>query len=80
MGTNQRKPNCQTLADRAGELVNIVNNLIADIESDLSAPGEAALHTKDAYRTLCRAHNALIDAAREQTVTHYQGLAQQAAA
>lgn len=55
-----------TLAERAGDFVKTVNDLITDIESDLHAPGEAAFHAKDAYAALCRSHNALIDAAREQ--------------
>jgi hypothetical protein len=80
MDTNQRTPNCQKLADRAGDLARTVNQLIADIESDIAAPGEAAFHAKDAFAALQAAHLALVDAAREQTARHYQGMAQQAAA
>ncbi|APG04929.1 hypothetical protein BJI69_14200 [Luteibacter rhizovicinus DSM 16549] len=75
--------NHQALADRTGALVKVVNDLIADIESDISAPSDAAFHAKDAFKALASAHNALIDSARERAAAHYLGMArdaQQAAA
>lgn len=80
MGTNQRKPNCQKLAERTSDLVNTVNQLIADIESDMAAPGEAAFHAKDAFVALKAANLALLDAAREQAIRHYQDMANAAKA
>jgi len=83
VGTNQHKPSHQVLAERAGALVKVVNNLIADIESDLRAPAEAVFNAKGAHRALQDAYLALADSARDQTVSHYQQMArdaQQAAA
>lgn len=70
--------NGQVLADRAGALVATVNDLIADIESDLSAPSNAAFHAKDAYAALNRAHSALLEAIAEARICHYTGLARDA--
>ena len=67
--------NRQLLADRAGALVRTVNELIADIESDVSAPAEAAFHAADAFGGLCRAHHALLESIAEARVCHYTGLA-----
>lgn len=72
------KQRAEVLAARANTLVHTVNQLIADIESDVSMPSDAAFHAKDAYTGLCRAHNALLDAARESAVSHYTDLAAQA--
>ncbi|SEO64037.1 hypothetical protein SAMN02800692_1548 [Luteibacter sp. UNC138MFCol5.1] len=84
MRTNQNALGSQQrLADRLGELTRTVNQVIADIESDLASPGEAAFHAKDAYRALCSAHNALLDSARNAAANHYGQMArdaQQAAA
>ncbi|NID06620.1 hypothetical protein HBF26_17125 [Luteibacter jiangsuensis] len=75
MGTSLNKPNCQTLAERAWELARVANQLIADIESDLNAPGDAAFRAKDAFDALNAAHLALLDAQREQAVRHYSRMA-----
>lgn len=80
MGNLLVNSNHQALADRADALVKVANDLIADIESDIASPAEAAFHAKDAHRALQSAYLALCDSAREHAVTHYRGLAQQAAA
>lgn len=83
MRTNQRKPNCQTLAERTSSLAKIVNQLIADIESDINSPTGAAFHAMEAYVALGNAVLSLEAAAREQAARHYQQMArdaQQAAA
>lgn len=74
------KQRAAALAARTSALVHTVNQLIADIDSDVSAPGDAAFHAKHAYDALCLSHLALLDAAREQAVTHYQGMARDAQA
>lgn len=73
----------RTLAKRADRLVHVVNQLLADIESDISAPAEAAFHAKHAYDALCRVDNALRDAIALTNTQHYEAMArdaQQAAA
>lgn len=80
MDTNQRTPNCQKLADRAGDLAKTVNQLIADIESDIKSPAGAAFHAMEAYVALGNAMLSLEAAAREQAVTHYKGLVDEARA
>lgn len=70
--------NITSLAKRADRLVHIVNQLIADIESDVNAPSEAAFHAKDAYEALRRADLALRDAIAESTRGHYEAIAQDA--
>jgi hypothetical protein len=72
------KQHAEVLAARTNHVVSIVNQLIADIESDVAMPTDAAFHAKDAFNGLCRAHNALLDAARDPAVTHYQGMARDA--
>jgi hypothetical protein len=71
-------PRHQALAERAHILAQTANQLIADIESDMTAPAEAAFHAKDAYVALNRAHNAMLDAIAEHG--REQRDAQQAAA
>ncbi|URL59593.1 hypothetical protein IM816_05715 [Luteibacter flocculans] len=78
MGTNQHKPSHQVLAERAGALVKVVNNLIADIESDLRAPADAAFNARVAHRALQDAVLTLADSARDQVVDHYQQMAREA--
>jgi hypothetical protein len=83
MGTTELNANNRTLAKRADRLVHVVNQLIADIESDISSPGEAAFHAKHAYDALCRVDNALRDAIAASATRHYEAMArdaQQAAA
>ncbi|WP_036114511.1 MULTISPECIES: hypothetical protein [Luteibacter] len=83
MGTNERNAKYQALAERAQALVTMTNQLIADIESDIAAPADAAFHAKDAFAGLCRVHHALLDAISEVRVYHYEAMArnaQQAAA
>lgn len=66
------------LSERTECLVKLVNQLIADIESDIAAPALAAFHAKSAFDALCHAHNELLDAAAENRVRHYQELANDA--
>lgn len=83
MGNLLVNSNRQALADRAHDLTVTVNQLIADIESDLKAPEEAAFHAKAAFKALNGAHNALLEAITANTRGHYEGMAiaaQQAAA
>ncbi|NII53552.1 hypothetical protein [Luteibacter sp. SG786] len=75
MGTNLNQPTCQTLAERAGELSQATNQLIADIESDVNAPPGAAFHAMEAYVALGNAMLSLEAAARELAVRHYSLMA-----
>jgi len=68
----------QSLTERTSRLVHIVNQLIADIESDLSAPGEAAFHAKAAYASLREADLALRDAIAERARSHYESIVRDA--
>lgn len=78
MDTNERNAKYQALADRAQALVTMTNQLIADIESDIAAPADAAFHAKDAFAGLCRVHDALLDASAEARVSHYEAMARDA--
>jgi Holliday junction resolvasome RuvABC endonuclease subunit len=80
MGTTALNSNHQALAQRAKALASTANQLIADIESDVAAPTEAAFHAKDAFMALNRAHNALLDAIAENRVRHYESMARDAGA
>lgn len=80
MGITALNSNHQALAQRTQALATTVNQLIADIESDVTAPGEAAFHAKDAFIALNAAHNALLDAIAENRVRHYETLARDARA
>lgn len=71
MFTAARHSKRQPLVNRVQALVTTANELIADIESDIAAPGEAAFHAKDAYAALNRAHNALLTAATDVEPTPY---------
>ncbi len=78
MGTTALNSNHQALAQRADSLIQAVNQLIADFESDVNVPAEAAIHAKDAFVALCRADLALRDAITESTRGHYEELAREA--
>ena len=75
---NALRSNHQALAQRAKALASAANQLIADVESDLAAPAEAAFHAKDAFAALNAAHNALLDAIAESARGHYEELAREA--
>ena len=74
------KQHAEVLAARTNTLIGWVNQLVCEIESDVAMPTDAAFHAKDAFNGLCRAHNALLDAARDTAVTYYQGMARDAQA
>lgn len=80
MGTTALNSNHQALALRAKALTSTVNQLIADIETDITAPAEAAFHAKDAFAALNASHNALLDAIAESTRGHYEAMAHDAKA
>ena len=80
MGDLLVNSNHQVLAERAKALTVTVNQLIADIESDLASPAEAAFHAKDTYAALKCAHLAFLDAIAQGTRGHYEGTAVEARA
>jgi hypothetical protein len=71
-------PGAHALAERFGTLVNVVNQLIADVESDIATPSEAAFHAKNAFAALRNAHNALLDDIANRARPHYEAMAREA--
>lgn len=56
----------------AGNLVNLLKKLIANIDADVSAPQDALFHARGALDELALAHNALLAAMPDQALNHYQ--------
>ncbi len=78
MGTTALNSNHQALAQRAQVLTSTVNQLIADIESDIAAPEGAAFNAKVAYEALKRVCVSLVDTSPDAR-THYEAVAVEAA-
>jgi hypothetical protein len=72
------RSNHMVLAQRAQVLTSAVNQLIADIESDVSAPDGAAFNAKAAYEALRRVVVSLADASPDAR-SHYEAVAVDAA-
>lgn len=74
---NRRQP---SQAECAGNLVNLLKKLIANIDADVAAPQDALFHARGAMDELALAHNALMAAIPDQTLNHYQAMANEAGA
>jgi hypothetical protein len=74
---NALRSNHQALAQRAQVLTSTVNQLIADIESDVSAPEGAAFNAKVAYDALKGVYFALLGEPSDAR-SHYEDMAREA--